>query len=71
MGTAYCSNRSAYHNPMQADATEPEGALGAGLQACLVRTGKYQPGDEERCALPGLQLALDVDDIVGTLMDRQ
>jgi HAD superfamily hydrolase (TIGR01458 family) len=25
-----------------------EGALGAGLQACLVRTGKYRPGDEER-----------------------
>lgn len=25
-----------------------EGALKAGLQACLVRTGKYQPGDEKR-----------------------
>lgn len=25
-----------------------EGALGAGLQACLVRTGKYRPGDERR-----------------------
>jgi HAD superfamily hydrolase (TIGR01458 family) len=25
-----------------------EGALAAGLEACLVRTGKYRPGDEER-----------------------
>lgn len=25
-----------------------EGAINAGLQACLVRTGKYQPGDEQR-----------------------
>ena len=25
-----------------------EGALKAGLQACLVRTGKYRPGDEHR-----------------------
>ncbi|ELR66510.1 HAD-superfamily subfamily IIA hydrolase, hypothetical 2 [Photobacterium marinum] len=25
-----------------------EGALNAGLDACLVRTGKYQPGDENR-----------------------
>jgi len=28
-----------------------EGALNAGIQACLVRTGKYQPGDEDR--IPG------------------
>ena len=27
-----------------------EGALQAGLRACLVRTGKYQPGDENRVA---------------------
>lgn len=25
-----------------------QGALDAGLQACLVRTGKYRPGDEDR-----------------------
>ena len=25
-----------------------EGALGAGIPACLVRTGKYRRGDEER-----------------------
>ena len=27
-----------------------EGALNAGLQACLVKTGKYQPGDENLVA---------------------
>ncbi len=27
-----------------------EGALNAGLQACLVRTGKYRPGDEAQIA---------------------
>jgi ribonucleotide monophosphatase NagD (HAD superfamily) len=25
-----------------------EGSLNAGLSACLVRTGKYRPGDENR-----------------------
>jgi ribonucleotide monophosphatase NagD (HAD superfamily) len=25
-----------------------EGALKSGLQACLVRTGKYRPGDETK-----------------------
>lgn len=29
-----------------------EGALKAGLQACLVRTGKYQPNDENRLQRP-------------------
>ena len=27
-----------------------EGALNAGIDACLVRTGKYRPGDESRVA---------------------
>jgi ribonucleotide monophosphatase NagD (HAD superfamily) len=27
-----------------------EGALHAGLSACLVRTGKYRPGDENKVA---------------------
>lgn len=31
-----------------------EGALNAGLQACLVKTGKYQPGDENRVNQPFL-----------------
>lgn len=42
---------------VEADCT---GALRAGLQACLVQTGKYQPGDESRCELPGLQCVTDV-----------
>lgn len=29
-----------------------EGALKAGLQACLVKTGKYQPGDEQQIHQP-------------------
>lgn len=37
-----------------------EGALAAGLQACLVQTGKYQPGDESRCTLPGLRCVPDL-----------
>ena len=37
-----------------------EGALRAGLQGCLVQTGKYRAGDEKRCELPGLILATDV-----------
>ena len=39
-----------------------EGAIRAGLQACLVRTGKYQPGDETRCKLKGLRCADDLRD---------
>lgn len=41
------------------------GALQAGLQACLVQTGKYQPGDENRCELPGLHCVSDVTKIIG------
>ena len=37
-----------------------EGAIKAGLQGCLVRTGKYQPGDETKISLPHLT----VDSIV-------
>ena len=37
-----------------------EGAMRAGLRACLVRTGKYRPGDEARCKLPGLICANDL-----------
>lgn len=36
------------------------GALSAGLQACLVRTGKYREGDEGKCPLPGLKCAADL-----------
>jgi HAD superfamily hydrolase (TIGR01458 family) len=31
-----------------------EGAINAGLQGCLVKTGKYQPGDETKISLPHL-----------------
>ena len=41
------------------------GARRAGLQACLVQTGKYQPGDESRCKLPGLHIVPDVTKIIG------
>ena len=36
------------------------GAIKAGLKACLVRTGKYQPGDENRCQLHGLECTADL-----------
>ena len=39
-----------------------EGALEAGLQACLVQTGKYRPGDESLCRQPGLHSAADLID---------
>lgn len=42
-----------------------EGALRTGLQACLVRTGKYQPGDESRCGLPGLLCETNLDHALG------
>ncbi len=41
--------------------SDVEGALAAGLQAILVRTGKYRPGDEARIGLPGARV---MDDIV-------
>ena len=40
-----------------------EGALQAGLQAALVKTGKYQPGDEENISLPGWRLIDGVGDL--------
>jgi HAD superfamily hydrolase (TIGR01458 family) len=41
--------------------SDVEGALAVGLQSVLVRTGKYQEGDEARIRTPG---AMIVDDIV-------
>ncbi|CAD5109078.1 TIGR01458 family HAD-type hydrolase [Zestomonas carbonaria] len=38
------------------------GALDAGLHACLVRTGKYRPGDEQQA--PGAWLAADLAEAV-------
>jgi ribonucleotide monophosphatase NagD (HAD superfamily) len=46
-----------------------EGALNAGLQAWLVRTGKYRPGDEARIKMPGAEIVEDfaaaVDKLLG------
>jgi ribonucleotide monophosphatase NagD (HAD superfamily) len=42
-----------------------EGALNAGLQACLVRTGKYREGDENRIDPPARTL-----DSIADLMFR-
>lgn len=45
-------------------AADCAGAIRAGLAACLVRSGKYQPGDEARCQVRGLKCA---DDLPGAL----
>ena len=37
-----------------------DGALAAGLQAILVRTGKYRSGDEDKITRPGAQVAADI-----------
>ena len=44
-----------------------EGALRAGLQAVLVRTGKYRPGDEARIALGGARVFEDLPAFVAEL----
>lgn len=41
-------------------AADVEGALRAGLQAVLVKTGKYREGDERRIAVPGWRLCEDI-----------
>ena len=47
-----------------------DGARAAGLAACLVCSGKYRPGDEERAAHPGAGLADDLASVVEALLDR-
>lgn len=46
-----------------------DGARAAGLAACLVRSGKYQEGDEQRAQQPGAGLADGLADIVDALLD--
>lgn len=41
------------------------GAMAAGLDACLVKTGKYQAGDESKA--PGCRLAEDLHELVGNV----
>ena len=40
--------------------TDVEGALTSGLQAILVRTGKYREGDEQRIGRPGARVCEDL-----------
>lgn len=46
-----------------------EGALRAGLRGVLVQTGKYQPGDEQRIALPGAVVCADVGEAVSRIVE--
>ncbi len=45
-----------------------EGALKAGLRACLVKTGKYQPGDENQISQPATYVADDFNQAVDWLL---
>ncbi|MDD3518171.1 MAG: TIGR01458 family HAD-type hydrolase [Chromatiales bacterium] len=45
-----------------------EGALKAGLQGWLVRTGKYRPGDEARIGVAGAQVVADFRSAVRALL---
>lgn len=47
-----------------------EGAINAGLNGCLVRTGKYQPGDENKISLPH-HTADSIVDAVDYALSRQ
>lgn len=49
-------------------AADVEGALKAGLQATLVRTGKYREGDEARIGVPGAWLAADIGEAVDRIL---
>jgi HAD superfamily hydrolase (TIGR01458 family) len=44
-----------------------QGALDAGLQACLVKTGKYRPGDEQRLDLQRAKVFDDLGAVVDAL----
>jgi len=45
-----------------------EGALAAGLRACLVQTGKYTPGDEDKIRHPGAWLCSNVVEAVNRVI---
>lgn len=44
-----------------------QGAMDAGMQAILLRTGKYRPGDEDRLPRPPLFVAADIAEAVAFL----
>ena len=46
------------------------GALAAGINGVLVKTGKYQPGDESRITRPGAGVADDVNEAVDYILER-
>jgi len=45
-----------------------QGALDAGLQACLVKTGKYRSGDEDRIRADGFFMAEDINQAIDQLI---
>ncbi|CAJ1384371.1 unnamed protein product [Effrenium voratum] len=47
-----------------------QGAMDAGMQAILVRTGKYRPGDELKCRSPPLAVVDSLQDAVTFLEDH-
>jgi HAD superfamily hydrolase (TIGR01458 family) len=49
-------------------AGDVDGALAAGLAACLVQTGKYRAGDEDLISQPGAGLARDLQAVVEAIL---
>ena len=47
-----------------------EGAMNAGMEAILVRTGKYRTGDEEKISVPGCHVADDFAAAVDMLLSK-
>ena len=45
-----------------------EGAMRAGLQGILVKTGKYKAGDENKIRLSGALLMEDICEVVDRLL---
>jgi len=46
-----------------------DGALAAGIKGILVKTGKYQPGDESKITRPGAEILADINAAVGWVLD--
>lgn len=46
-----------------------DGALAAGIKGILVRTGKYQPGDEAKITRPGAEVLADINAAVDWILD--
>jgi HAD superfamily hydrolase (TIGR01458 family) len=50
--------------------SDVNGALHAGLQACLVKTGKYRNGDEGRIDASDFLLAADIAEVIDRVLDQ-